>query len=108
MGAGILIGHFIPIVPQILGKMDISGISIPIAILIWIMIYPMMIKVDFQSIRDVGRNPKGLFLTWIVNWLIKPFSMYGIASLFLFHIFQAWIPSQMATEYLGGISMLTS
>lgn len=106
MVLGILIGHFLPVIPEALGKMQIAGISIPIAILIWIMIYPMMIKVDFQSIRDVGRNPKGLFLTWIVNWLIKPFSMYGIASLFLFHIFQAWIPSQMATEYLAGAVLL--
>ena len=59
MGAGILIGHFIPAVPEMLGRMEISGISIPIAILIWIMIYPMMIKVDFQSVKEVGKNPKG-------------------------------------------------
>lgn len=69
--AGVLIGHFLPGVPEVLGKLQIAGISIPIAVLIWIMIYPMMIKVDFQSIREVGKNPKGLFLTWVVNWLIK-------------------------------------
>lgn len=67
MAAGILIGHFIPVVPEALERMEIAGISIPIAILIWIMIYPMMIKVDFQSVKEVGKNPKGLFLTWIVN-----------------------------------------
>ena len=83
MAAGIVIGHFIPVVPEALGRMEIAGISIPIAILIWIMIYPMMIKVDFQSVKEVGKNPKGLFLTWIVNWVIKPFTMYGFASLFL-------------------------
>ena len=103
---GVLIGHFIPAVPQALGKLQIAGISIPIAVLIWVMIYPMMIKVDFQSIKDVGRNPKGLFLTWIVNWLIKPFTMYGIAYLFLFHIFQAMIPSDLATQYLAGAVLL--
>ena len=81
MAAGIVIGHFIPVVPEALGRMEIAGISIPIAILIWIMIYPMMIKVDFQSVKEVGKNPKGLFLTWIVNWVIKPFTMYGFASL---------------------------
>lgn len=75
MAAGILIGHLIPEVPEALGRMEIAGISIPIAILIWIMIYPMMIKVDFQSVKEVGKNPKGLFLTWIINWLVKPFTM---------------------------------
>ncbi len=82
MVAGVLIGHFLPAVPRILGRMQVAGISIPIAVLIWIMIYPMMIKVDFQSIREVGKNPKGLFVTWITNWLIKPFTMYGLAYLF--------------------------
>lgn len=67
MVAGVLVGHFLPWVPRVLGKMQVAGISIPIAVLIWIMIYPMMIKVDFQSIREVGRNPKGLFVTWITN-----------------------------------------
>lgn len=85
MIAGFLIGKFIPAIPQVLGKMELAGISIPIAILIWIMIYPMMLKVDFQSIKQVGKNPKGLIVTWIVNWLIKPFTMYGIAYLFLHH-----------------------
>ena len=62
MVIGILIGKFIPIIPDLLGKMEIAGISIPIAILIWIMIYPMMLKVDFQSVKQVGKNPKGLSL----------------------------------------------
>ena len=89
MAVGILIGHSIPQIPAVLGSMEIAGISIPIAVLIWIMIYPMMIKVDFQSVREVGRNPKGLFVTWITNWLIKPFTMYGIAYVFLFGFFPA-------------------
>lgn len=106
MAAGILIGHFIPAVPQALGKLEIAGISIPIAILIWIMIYPMMIKVDFQSIREVGKNPKGLFVTWVVNWLIKPFTMYGFAYLFLFVIFRNFITPDLATQYLAGAVLL--
>jgi ACR3 family arsenite transporter len=106
MAAGILIGHFIPAVPEALGKLEVVGISIPIAILIWIMIYPMMIKVDFQSIREVGRNPKGLFVTWIVNWLIKPFTMYGFAYLFLFVIFRNFITPDLATQYLAGAVLL--
>ena len=83
-----------------------SGISIPIAVLIWVMIYPMMMKVDFQSIKRVGQNPKGLFVTWITNWLIKPFTMYGIAYLFLFVVFRAWIAPVLATEYLAGAVLL--
>lgn len=106
MVIGILIGKFIPVIPEVLGKMEIAGISIPIAILIWIMIYPMMLKVDFQSVKQVGKNPKGLIVTWIVNWLIKPFTMYGIAYLFLFVVFGKLIPANLATEYLAGAVLL--
>jgi len=106
MAVGVLIGRFIPAVPIALGKMEISGISVPIAILIWVMIYPMMMKVDFRSVKQVGKNPKGLFLTWIVNWLIKPFTMYGIAYLFLFVIFKTFIAPDLATEYLAGAVLL--
>lgn len=76
------------------------------AILILIMIYPMMLKVDFKSIKNVGKNPKGLIVTWVVNWLIKPFTMYGIASLFFFAIFKAFITPDLATEYLAGAVLL--
>ena len=106
MVIGILIGKFIPIIPDLLGKMEIAGISIPIAILNWIKIYPMMLKVDFQSVKHVGKNPKGLIVTWIVNWLIKPFTMYGIAYLFLFVVFGKFIPAHLATEYLAGAVLL--
>jgi ACR3 family arsenite transporter len=103
---GVLVGRFLPVIPEVLGNLEISGISIPIAILIWVMIYPMMLKVDFQSIKQVGKNPKGLFITWIVNWLIKPFTMYGIAYLFLFVIFKAFISPEIATQYLAGAVLL--
>ncbi len=106
MVVGVLIGHFVPAIPDALGRLELSGISIPIAILIWVMIYPMMMKVDFQSVKQVGKNPKGLFLTWIVNWLIKPFTMYGIAYLFLFVIFKAFITPELATQYLAGAVLL--
>lgn len=106
MAAGVLIGHFIPAVPIFFGKLQIAGISIPIAVLIWVMIYPMMIKVDFQSIKDIGENPKGLFITWITNWLIKPFTMYGISYFFLFVAFKAFIAPELATQYLAGAVLL--
>lgn len=106
MAVGILIGKFLPVVPKFLGKLEIARISIPIAILIWVMIYPMMLKVDFQSVKQVGKNPKGLFVTWIVNWLIKPFTMYGIAYFFLFVVFKTLITPELATEYLAGAVLL--
>ncbi|NMB33330.1 MAG: arsenical-resistance protein, partial [Clostridium sp.] len=82
MAAGVLIGKFLTTVPAFLGQFEYAKVSIPIAILIWLMIYPMMLKVDFQSIRDVGRNPKGLVITWVTNWLIKPFTMFALAVFF--------------------------
>ena len=106
MTVGILIGESLPIIPEILGKMNIAGISIPIAILIWVMIYPMMMKVDFKSVKQVGKNPKGLIVTWVVNWLIKPFTMYGIASFFLMVVFKGLITPDLATEYLAGAVLL--
>ncbi len=70
------------------------------------MIYPLMMKVDFQSIKNVGKNPKGLFVTWITNWIIKPFTMYLIASFFLFVVFKNFITPELATEYLAGAVLL--
>ncbi len=106
MVAGVLIGKFIPQVPETLAKLEYANVSIPIAVLIWLMIYPMMLKVDFQSVKNVGKNPKGLFVTWITNWLIKPFTMFGIAWLFFFVIFKSFIPTELATEYLAGAVIL--
>ena len=73
-------------------KFEYAQVAIPTAILIWLMIYPMMMKVDFESVKDVGKNPKGLYVTWITNWLIKPFTMYGIVYFFLFVVFKNFIP----------------
>lgn len=103
---GVSIGHFFPMIPNILNKFEYAGISIPMAVLIWIMIYPMMIKVNFKSVKYISKNPKGLFVTWIVNWLIKPFTMYGIACSFFFVLFRAFIPVELATEYLAGAVLL--
>ena len=106
MVVGVLIGKFIPGVPVFLGRFEYANVSIPIAILIWLMIYPMMLKVDFQSIKNVGKNPKGLYITWVTNWLIKPFTMFGIAWLFFFVIFKALIPAELAKDYLAGAILL--
>ena len=106
MVAGVLIGQFLPGIPAFLSRFEYANVSIPIAILIWLMIYPMMLKVDFQSIKDVGKNPKGLFVTWVTNWLIKPFTMFGIAWLFFFVIFKTLIPTELAKDYLAGAILL--
>lgn len=103
---GVLIGKFIPVIPEFLGKFEYAQVSIPIAILIWLMIYPMMMKVNFASIKNVGKNPKGLFVTWVTNWLIKPFTMFGIASLFFYVVFKGLIPAELAKDYLAGAILL--
>jgi len=106
MAFGVLIGRFLPFIPIFLGKFEYARVSIPIAILIWLMIYPMMMKVDFASIRNVGKNPKGLYVTWITNWLIKPFTMYLIAWFFFFVVFKSLIPTELARSYLAGAILL--
>jgi len=106
MAAGILVGKYLPGIPMFLGKFEYAQISLPIAVLIWLMIYPMMMKVDFTSIKNVGKNPKGLFVTWVTNWLIKPFTMYGIAAFFFYVVFKTIIPAELAKEYLAGAVLL--
>ena len=106
MVAGILIGKFLPSIPAFLGKLEYAHVSIPVAILIWLMVYPMMMKVDFKSVKHVGENPKGLFVTWVTNWLIKPFTMFGIAWLFFTVIFKNLIPPELAKDYLAGAVLL--
>ncbi len=106
MVVGVLIGRSVPQIPEFLNRFEYARISMPMAILIWLMIYPMMMKVDFKSIKNVGKNPKGLFVTWVVNWLIKPFTMYGISALFFFVIFKAFITPELASEYLAGAVLL--
>ncbi|MGM0595910.1 MAG: ACR3 family arsenite efflux transporter [Myxococcota bacterium] len=103
---GILVGKFLPFIPELLGKFEYARVSIPIAILIWLMIYPMMMKVDFASVKNVGKNPKGLIVTWIANWLIKPFSMYAIAWFFFFVVFKELIPPALGNAYLAGAILL--
>lgn len=106
MAAGVLIGKFLPALPAALARLEYASVSVPIAILIWLMIYPMMMKVDFASIKNVGKNPRGLYLTWVVNWLIKPFTMFAIAAFFFFVVFKALIPVDLARAYLAGAVLL--
>ena len=104
--AGIAVGQWLPAIPQTLSKFEYANVSIPVAILIWLMIYPMMLKVDFQSVKNVGKRPKGIIVTCVTNWLIKPFTMFGIAYLFFYAIFKVFIPEDLAKEYLAGTVLL--
>ena len=104
--AGIAVGQWLPAIPQTLSKFECANVSIPVAILIWLMIYPMMLKVDFQSVKNVGKRPKGIIVTCVTNWLIKPFTMFGIAYLFFYVIFKVFIPEDLAKEYLAGAVLL--
>lgn len=106
MAVGILVGRFLPSVPAFLARFEYAKVSVPMAILIWMMIFPMMLKVDFASIAGVGKNPKGLYVTWVTNWLIKPFTMYGIAAFFFFVVFRRLIPADLARDYLAGAILL--
>lgn len=111
MVAGILLGKFLPELTDLLRKAEFgagSQINIPIAILIWLMIYPMMLKVDFSSVMHVGKKPKGLIITLVVNWLIKPFSMAILGWLFFKQLFLPWIGEELANQYIAGVIILAA
>ncbi len=103
---GIAVGQWLPAVPETLSRFEYANVSIPVAILIWLMIYPMMLKVDFRSVRDVGRRPRGILITCVTNWFIKPFTMFAIAYLFFHVIFKTFIPAELAGEYFAGAVLL--
>jgi len=103
---GIAIGHFAGDGMTFLSDMEVYGVNLPVAVLIWLMIYPMMLQIDFSSVKNVGRNPKGLILTVIINWLIKPFTMAFFAWIFFSKIYAAFISPEMAGEYIAGAILL--
>jgi len=106
IGAGVAIGVFLPAIPEALSKLEYAQVSIPVAVLIWLMIYPMMLKIDFSSIRNAGRKPKGLVVTLVMNWLIKPFTMYGLSWFFLKVVFAPLLPPETSSEYIAGAVLL--
>lgn len=108
---GVILGKNFPLITEFLRKMEFgenSHINIPIAILLWLMIYPMMLKIDFTSLKNVGKKPKGLLITIFVNWLVKPFSMAFFGWVFFKHIFVSWIGPQMAEQYIAGVIILAA
>ncbi len=106
IGSGVLLGNLMPGLFQWFAALEVAHVNIPVAIFIWVMIYPMMVQVDFSSIKDIRKKPKGLFLTLAINWLIKPFTMAALGWLFFRVLFADWVDPQTATEYIAGMILL--
>lgn len=106
IGAGVVLGNLAPSAFELIAQLEFAHVNIVVAVLIWIMIYPMMIQVDFSAIKDVGKKPKGLVLTVVINWLIKPFTMAALGWLFFNGLFADWVDPQSANEYIAGMILL--
>lgn len=103
---GVTFGNVFPSIFALVATWEYAHVNLLIAVLIWLMIYPMMVQVDFASIKNVGKKPKGLILTLIVNWVIKPFTMAGLGWLFFHYIFVDWVDPETANEYIAGMILL--
>ncbi|MFC1083216.1 ACR3 family arsenite efflux transporter [Pasteurella multocida] len=103
---GVVLGVWLPNVFQWVASLEVAHVNLPVAILIWLMIYPMMIQIDWSAIKDVGKKPKGLFLTLFINWLVKPFTMAVFGWLFFRVFFAGWVDAQSAQEYIAGMILL--
>ena len=104
--AGLVLGNLIPDVFGALAGLEYASVNLVVAVLIWAMVYPMMIAIDLGSLREVGKAPKGLVITLVINWLIKPFTMAALAVLFFNHLFAGWIDPAKAPEYIAGLILL--
>ncbi|MBL8313877.1 MAG: ACR3 family arsenite efflux transporter [Rubrivivax sp.] len=106
IGAGVGLGLLVPGAFQFIAGLEVAHVNLVVAVFIWVMIYPMMIQIDWSSIKDVGRRPRGLLLTLVVNWLIKPFTMAALGVLFFQHLFAPWVDPQSAQQYIAGMILL--
>ena len=104
--AGIVLGHAAPGVFHAIGGFEVAKVNLPVAILIWLMIVPMLLKIDFAALRRVGEHWRGIGVTLIVNWGVKPFSMAALGWLFIGHVFRAWLPPDQINSYIAGLILL--
>ena len=104
--AGIILGNIFPFLFHSIANIQFKNVNFFVAILIWLMIYPMMVQIDFSSIKNFGNKPKGLCITLIINWLIKPFTMAALGILFFKYIYAGWIPEAEGKEYIAGLILL--
>ena len=106
IAVGVGLGWVMPGAFQTVASYEVAHVNLVVAVLIWVMIYPMMIQIDWRAVKDVGLRPRGLMLTLVINWLIKPFTMAGIGVLFFHYIFAQWVDPQSANEYIAGMILL--
>ncbi|MBE9397988.1 ACR3 family arsenite efflux transporter [Pontibacterium sp. N1Y112] len=106
IAVGVLLGNWIPTVFAVIAELEVAHVNLVVALFIWVMIYPMMVQIDFSRIRDVGKKPRGLMLTLVINWLIKPFSMAALGWLFFKVLFADLVDPQSAGEYIAGMILL--
>ena len=106
IAAGVGLGLLAPALFQAVAALEVAQVNLVVAVFIWVMIYPMMIQIDWSAVKDVGRRPQGLLLTLVVNWLVKPFTMAGLGVLFFQHVFAPWVDPQSASEYIAGMILL--
>ncbi len=106
IAAGVGLGLLVPGAFSVIASLEYASVNLVVAVFIWVMIYPMMVNVDFASLKDVGRKPKGLCITLVVNWLIKPFTMAALGILFFEHLFAGLVDPQSAKEYIAGMILL--
>jgi len=104
--AGVALGLLLPNIFQAVAAIEVAQVNLVVAVLIWVMIYPMMVQIDWGAVRDVGKRPQGLLLTLVINWLIKPFTMAALGVLFFQHLFAGWVDPQSASEYIAGMILL--
>jgi len=104
--AGVALGLLMPGLFQLVATLEVAHVNLVVAVFIWVMIYPMMIQIDWSAVKDVGRKPQGLILTLVVNWLIKPFTMAALGVLFFQYVFADWVDPQSASEYIAGMILL--
>ncbi|WP_429622654.1 ACR3 family arsenite efflux transporter [Stenotrophomonas sp. AN71] len=106
--AGTTLGHFLPTVFAVLARAEVAKVNLPVAVLIWLMIIPMLLKVDFGAMRQVGQHWKGIGVTLFINWAVKPFSMALLGWVFLRHAFADWLPTDQADSYIAGLILLAA
>lgn len=104
--AGVGLGLLAPEAFRVVAGLEFARVNLVVAVFIWVMIYPMMIQIDWHAVKDVGRRPRGLILTLVVNWLIKPFTMAALGVLFFQHLFAPWVDPASASEYIAGMILL--
>ena len=105
---GIVLGHLAPGFFQVIGGLEVAKVNLPVAVLIWLMIIPMLMKIDFAAMRRIGESWRGISVTLFVNWAVKPFSMAALGWFFVGHIFRPWLPADQIDSYIAGLILLAA